>query len=332
MKTVQQLWRPTLAGLALAAALAPAPRAARSEPPPAAGRSPGAGKRAERSPEEKKRRREIEDIEAELSRRLKELEGATTKEKIGELRVRIDELQAEKAELEAPLKQAEARLKQAEASRKAMQARQLMEAIKVFRLKQEDPQEVGEILTRLLAPEGGYYFLGRGTRPGPRANPPGDRKGRRGPSPGTEDRARPPEAPRQPQQSEMPDGTGGSPRTPAAPEQGWTFTVDRRTNALIVRGQPPVLQVASDLVALLDTPPSSPLPQVKTLRGFRLRYASPREVANILRQLNFHNARVVGLEKSNLLIVMASEADLKEIGELVKDLDVKGKEPAAEGR
>jgi type II secretory pathway component GspD/PulD (secretin) len=108
--------------------------------------------------------------------------------------------------------------------------------------------------------------------------------------------------------------------------------VDRRTNALIVRGSPHVLQVTGDLVAVLDTPPGSPLPPVKSLRGLRLKSAGSREVADILRHLNIPNARVVALEKSNLLIVMAPDADLKEIGELVKDLDVEAKGPPADKR
>jgi hypothetical protein len=332
MTTVQRSWRRSLAGLVLAAALAPGAGASRAGQAPATRDSTPPGKAAEQSPEEKKFLRQLEDLDMELSRRTKELEGAITKERLGELRVRVDELQAEKAQVQAQLKQAEAK-------RRSMQAQQLQEPIKVFRLKQENPQEVGQVLHLLLAPEGGYYFLGRGSPPGPRANPPGERRGRRrGPPAPSDGGTTPPEGPGEPQPPqppqlpEVPGGMGRSPRPHAAPELGWTYTVDPRTNALIVRGSPHVLEVASDLVAVLNTPPSSPLPRVKTLRGFRLKYASPREVADILRQLRIPSARAVGLEKPNLLIVMASDADLKEIGDLVKDLDVETKRPPAEGR
>jgi type II secretory pathway component GspD/PulD (secretin) len=312
MKTVQRSWRRSLAGLVLAAALAAGDAATRAGQPPAAAGPTGAGKMAAKSPEEKRLRRRQEDIDAELSRLTKELEGATTKEKIGELRVRIDELQEEKAQLEAP--------------RKALQDQQTRRHIKAFRLKQANPQEVGEVLARLLAPEGGYYFLRRSSSPGPRANPPGDRRGSRGPAPGPEGEAPPPEVPGLP---ELPGGMGRSSRPRAGPEQGWNFTVDRRTNSLIVRGTQHDLQVAADLAAVLDAPPGSALPPVKSLRGFRLKFASPREVADILRQLNLHDARVVALEKSSLLLVMASDADLDEIGDLVKDLDVEARGPSA---
>jgi hypothetical protein len=317
MKAVQRSWLRSLAGLVLVAALAPGPGVTPAGQPPATSDATGTGKTVEKSPEEKKFRRQREDIEAELSRRIKELEGATTKERIGELRVRIDELQAEKFQVEAQLNQEEAR-------RKALQTRQAVEPIKVFRLKQAHPQEVGEVLASLLAPEGGYYFLRRRALRPPEDSPPGNRRGDRRPPPDTEGGTPPAEVPGLPQ---LPGGTGGYSRAPTGPEQGWRFTVDPRTSSLIVRGSPRILQVAADLVAVLDTPPGSPLPQAKSLRGFRLRFANPREVADILRQLNIPDARVVALEKANLLVVMASDAELKEIGNLVKDLDVEVKKP-----
>lgn len=97
-------------------------------------------------------------------------------------------------------------------------------------------------------------------------------------------------------------------------------TVHPRTNALVVRGGPKELQVATDLVAVLDLPADKPPPDVKSLRAFRLKHASPHAVAQIIRELDIP-AGTVPLGDPKLLLATGSEQVMRELAELVRELD-----------
>jgi type II secretory pathway component GspD/PulD (secretin) len=97
-----------------------------------------------------------------------------------------------------------------------------------------------------------------------------------------------------------------------------------------VRGSPRDLRVAGDIVAVLDTPPAGRLPKVSSLRAFKLRFAKAEGLAQILESLEV-KARAVPIRRTNMLIVGGSDEVLKEIGDLVKELDVEGKGPDGAG-
>jgi hypothetical protein len=197
--------------------------------------------------------------------------------------------------------------------------------IKVFRLKHRDPDELRQILeghyespAEKAGPSGGG-----GHGPGGASTPGGPGGGGR---------------PIQP-------GPGGFPRLPGGPgalgpgggDGGFYFggrlvdgsvAVDQRTRSVIVRGTDKDLQIVADLVAVLDLEKdktaAAPLAKGRNLRAFNLRYADANEIAKVLRNLNL-NARMAFPPKSNLIIVIGSESEMKEIGEVIDALDVEVK-------
>jgi hypothetical protein len=112
----------------------------------------------------------------------------------------------------------------------------------------------------------------------------------------------------------------------------WRLVIDGRTRSLVVRATEPDLQVAADLVAVLDRPADKPVPKVKTLHAFKLRFASGGELAGVLHRLEF-KARLVAFPgeqedpRSTMIVVRASEDVIKEIGTVIEQLDVEVKDP-----
>jgi hypothetical protein len=119
-----------------------------------------------------------------------------------------------------------------------------------------------------------------------------------------------------PGRSRMPMGGGGMGFRPP-----WHLAVDGRTRCLIVRGSARDLQLAADLVALLDVPADKPLPRVKNFRAFRLQHAKPEAVAKILENLDI-NATLAPAPQARILVVAGSEATLKEVAEVLDAVDV----------
>jgi type II secretory pathway component GspD/PulD (secretin) len=65
---------------------------------------------------------------------------------------------------------------------------------------------------------------------------------------------------------------------------------------------------------------------VKSLRAFRLRHAEASALAEELKKLEM-NVRIVGDAESNTLIVAGPEVEMKEIAEVIEELDVESKAP-----
>ena len=116
-----------------------------------------------------------------------------------------------------------------------------------------------------------------------------------------------------------PGGAGGAPLNAT-----WRMAVDSRTNALIIRGAEKDLQMAADLVAVLDVPADQPMPNVKNVTAFKLKFAPANQVTEILRELEL-SAQIVPDERTNSIIIAGPEAVRKEIGELIGALDVEGR-------
>jgi type II secretory pathway component GspD/PulD (secretin) len=103
----------------------------------------------------------------------------------------------------------------------------------------------------------------------------------------------------------------------------WRMVADVRTNSLIIRGTEKDLQMAADLIAVLDVPADKPVPNVKNVSAFKLKFAPAAETAAILQGLEL-GAQIVPDERGNIVIVAGPEAVRKEIGELIQALDVEG--------
>lgn len=100
---------------------------------------------------------------------------------------------------------------------------------------------------------------------------------------------------------------------------------DARTRSLVVRGTEKELQIAADLVAVLEMPDDKPLPQFKSLRAFSLKHADADELADVLYQLE-PEVQIAALPEAKLLIVVGSEEAMKDLGDAIKELDVPTKE------
>jgi hypothetical protein len=111
-------------------------------------------------------------------------------------------------------------------------------------------------------------------------------------------------------------GFGGNPLGPQN-----SVTVDTRTRSLVVRLSDKNLQLATDLVASLDLPKDKPLPEVKSLKVFQLKHADAEDLLKVLQEVN-QDVKMMALGEAKMVIVASSEAVMKEIAELVKDLDV----------
>ena len=98
-------------------------------------------------------------------------------------------------------------------------------------------------------------------------------------------------------------------------------SVDSRTRSLVVRASEKNLQLTADLIAVLDLPKNKPVPEVKSLRVFTLKHAEAEELMNTLQAAGVE-ARMVALGEAKMLVVAGTEEAMKEVGDLVKDLDV----------
>jgi type II secretory pathway component GspD/PulD (secretin) len=120
-------------------------------------------------------------------------------------------------------------------------------------------------------------------------------------------------------------GMMGGPGGGAAGDAGCRITVDDRTRSVIVRGSRHDLQVAADLVAVLDGAGGKAVPKVSNLHAFKLKYARAARLAEILDELGV-GARVVPLQQANILIVTGPAEAVKEVSDLVTELDVEARD------
>jgi type II secretory pathway component GspD/PulD (secretin) len=99
------------------------------------------------------------------------------------------------------------------------------------------------------------------------------------------------------------------------------LALDERTGSIVMRGPESEVQTAADLVTLLDTPAGKPLPEVKSLRAFPLKHAEPGAIAELLTIIDVR-AAAVALDEAKLLLVAGPPEALREVGDLLKALDV----------
>jgi beta-lactamase regulating signal transducer with metallopeptidase domain len=113
---------------------------------------------------------------------------------------------------------------------------------------------------------------------------------------------------------------GGMPR----PNTSWRIAVDERTNSIIVRGNEADLRTIGDIVATLDSGDKKPAAKLKNLRTFKLKHADVNQVSQIVQDLDL-NVRVSILLSSEMLVISGDESALKEVANLIEELDVEGK-------
>jgi type II secretory pathway component GspD/PulD (secretin) len=98
---------------------------------------------------------------------------------------------------------------------------------------------------------------------------------------------------------------------------------DPRTRSLIVRGTQKDQQLAADLVAVLDTPEDKTLPAVKAIRAFRLQHLDADDLVAMLHQLDPNMGyRLAPIARMKLLLATGSDAQMKELTDAVKKLDI----------
>jgi type II secretory pathway component GspD/PulD (secretin) len=123
-------------------------------------------------------------------------------------------------------------------------------------------------------------------------------------------------------------GLGGLPE----PAPRYKIAVDERTNAIVIRGTEHDIQVAAELVALMELPKAKAPPPLKYLRAFKLKHGDAAAIATLLNELEV-DARVVALVDPNLVVVSGSEEATKDIAEAIKELDVEVKDaPPVKGK
>jgi hypothetical protein len=98
-------------------------------------------------------------------------------------------------------------------------------------------------------------------------------------------------------------------------------TIHPRTSSLIVRGSVKDLQVATDLVTVLDRPADKPLPEVKSLRAFKLKHADADALVQTVQELEIP-VGVVPLSGEKIILATGPDEALRELVELVTELDV----------
>ncbi len=96
---------------------------------------------------------------------------------------------------------------------------------------------------------------------------------------------------------------------------------DKRTKSLIVRGTEQQLNRVTALISVLDSSPDKPVPQSKNVRIFQLRFTASESVTELLNRLGL-TSRITRNPQSNSVIASGPESELEEIGELIKSLDV----------
>jgi hypothetical protein len=342
-------WKRSLAGLVLAAALAPNAGPGQAGDPPAppppndpkpfgdvAGKAgldpdpapaPEAAPAGADAPDEEGARKQLRQTEAairalakiraDLDAKLETLRkagderqdnpgdvGEKLREALKGLHERAAQLEAEKASLEAKIRELEARADEAATH------------VKVFRLEHQDPEDLRAVVETFLL-----------NRPGPAgpagASAPG---GGMGPMAGS---GPPPRAGMMRPMGPGMTGKGGMGMggpLGAGPAPSWRLAVDRRSRSLIVRGTVQDIKTVAELVAALDVAEGQPMPRLKNLRVFRLRYVNAPEILAILGALDIDGVTFGNASQGQKLIVAhGPEAALKEVAEVIEAVDVEGK-------
>jgi type II secretory pathway component GspD/PulD (secretin) len=305
MPTVQRSWRHSLAGAFLLAALAPANDAVTGETPT---------KPLEKSASEPK---PPQDLDSELKKIQAYINEFETKranlQRAAELQVADEEFKAEIKKMEETIAKLKAQKRELEAKQQqALNTKQ----IRVFRLKHVKAEEVQQALENLLGGSSGAAMGGGAMMMGMMGMMGGGQAG------GAFPRMAGPGGGMMPPGGGLPGNNPMmGPQAGAGPAPEWRLTIDERTQSIIMRGSRKDLQRAADLIAVLDLPGGKPIPKVKNLRAFKLKFARADKIAEILDQLGTE-ARILPLTQTNRLIVAGPDAALKEVADLVEELDV----------
>ena len=133
--------------------------------------------------------------------------------------------------------------------------------------------------------------------------------------------------------------SGQAPKTSDLPRL--YLSIDRRTNALIARAHPELMELVRELVAALDTADDSlpaQLERLPDLRWVKFRHRKTEEMIRVLRelQINVQVARVpvreeeaALVQRGGTLIAAGGKADLDQIEQMIQALDVEGGRPSA---
>lgn len=288
MQTVQRSWRHSLAGAFLLAVLAPANDAVPAGEPPGSPEKVAGEPKSLPQLEREAQQLQIEIIDLDVRRTALKQKAKPDSQSIKEIDAQISKLEAKKRKLEE--------------EQKAQHTKQ----IRVFRLKHVKSGEVRQALESLLrtstgaAMGGGMGGSGSMMMMSSGSGGAGVPKGMMG-------------------------GAGMPGMRPAMmgamAGHDWRLTIDERTQSIIMRGSRGDLQRAADLIALLDQPGGKAVPKVKNLQAFKLKYAKADKLTEILGQLDI-DANILPLTQTNRLIVTGSDAALKEVADLIEQLDV----------
>jgi hypothetical protein len=207
--------------------------------------------------------------------------------------------------------------------------------IKVFRLQVADPNDVLQAFNALVGGDRNGRYDPRPTFPRTPAPDPAPAPGLPalppGGAPSFESSEEPvayqdvlPPGPPSSTQTLQKTGSSGS----NAPEPVVCRAVaDVRTRSLIVRGTAKDLQLAADVVAVLDTAEDKPLPGVTSFKPFRLKHADAVDFVGILQALDPNPAyRVVPVGRMKILLATGTDEQMKELAEAVKELDIPAKD------
>ena len=111
---------------------------------------------------------------------------------------------------------------------------------------------------------------------------------------------------------------GGVPVAEASPATRLKIAADERSRTVLVRGEARELDIAADLVAVLDTPKDKPLPKVRNLVVFPVKHADADRLAELLRELDY---QVMSLGPRRVLITHKLES-LPDLETFMRELDV----------
>jgi beta-lactamase regulating signal transducer with metallopeptidase domain len=334
MQTVQRAWKRSLAALVLTAALGTSPGSGappeappdkdRDAPRPAAlGGDAEPGKAAPDLKALEKQRNELAGQLRQVEARSAALKEEQDKLKDQALARDPDKALVAQTSLLRWAEELARDLAEVEAKIKAMKEDKKPDAVgshvKVFRLQHADPEEVRDLLERMLPRGGdpGHLRYGPGM-PGPGNQPPPSSTGYPSNPAAIPGGSMPPGGMVLGPNNGLMGGAGGPPT--------WRVAVDARTHSVIVRGGEEDLQSAADLVELLDQADGKTVAKGKNFRAFRLKFAEPAEVIKILQKLEI-NVGVTQLPKTKTLLASGKETDLKEAEEVISALDVEAKPP-----
>jgi hypothetical protein len=114
--------------------------------------------------------------------------------------------------------------------------------------------------------------------------------------------------------------------TPSPPAVVCRVIADARTRSFIVRGTAKDLQLAADVVAILDTPEDKPLPGTTALNAFRLKHVDAVDLVGTLHALDDSiKYRLAPVGRMKLLLATGSDEQMKELAEAIKELDIPAK-------